>query len=76
MTLKSRIEALEQRSREDEPLAPALIFWRHLETLEQAKKRYEQQHGFPLADGAKIIEMIACDMSEEGGGREAYRRRT
>ena len=70
MSLKDRIERLEQAALENEPLAPALIFWRHLETLQQAKERYEQQHGFPLPDGAKIIQMIVCDMSEEGGGRE------
>jgi hypothetical protein len=70
MSLKDRVARLEQAALEDEPIVPVLIFWKHEETLQQAKERYKQQHGFPLPDGAKIIEMIACDMSEEGGGRE------
>lgn len=70
MTLKARIERLEQAALEDEPIVPALIFWRHLETLQQAKEQYKQRHGFDFPDNGQIIEMVVCDMSEEGGGRE------
>ncbi len=71
MSLKNRIERLEAQAVENEPIVPALIFWRHLETLEQAKEQYKQRHGFDFPDNdGHIIEMVACDMSEEGGGRE------
>lgn len=75
MSLKDRVARLEQAALEDESIVPALIFWRHLETLEQAKEQYRQRHGFDFPGNGQIIEMVACDMSEEGGGRELTREK-
>ncbi|PTQ88353.1 hypothetical protein C8R30_15310 [Nitrosomonas nitrosa] len=64
MTLKSRIEALEQRSIEDKPPKPGLVYFSDMETEAEARQRYEQQHGYPLPDDIPIVRINSIDMSK------------
>jgi hypothetical protein len=68
-TLEKRIEALEQGIR-DNDFVPGLIYWRGKETLEEAKKRYEEQHNRPFTNDTPLVEFVVVDASEEGGNRE------
>jgi pyrimidine operon attenuation protein/uracil phosphoribosyltransferase len=55
--LKNRISKLEKQFTQEMPL-PVLFYRESIQTFEEAKEQYKNQHGFELSDKAMVIKIV------------------
>ena len=60
---ESRIKQLEVKNQVNQKTVPALVYSGRIETLEQAKARYKEEHGFDLPEHAHVIQIVCVDAS-------------
>lgn len=66
--IKSRIEALENRTTYPKGLIPGLVYFSGLpdsKTFEEAKAEYKRMHGFDLPKNAPVLELVLSDDVDE-----------
>lgn len=73
MSMRKRIEVLEEKSQQDKPY-DCVVYCSRQETEEEALQRFEHEHGRPFSESGLIVQIDTIDASAKGGNRVLPRK--